>query len=525
MQRSESFPSITSSEAIQISFAVRSVFDIRNVAGGLLPILGVMPFWPERHRVVLEELTEWWEDLCQRGIGSQVVFVPVPFGWGRSTVLEEFRAVVEDVNGPITVVVTIDGDLPPGRAVQADALWEALAAAGRRSRVADLLDLDTALGRVQMGLGVGGLFVSGLAAAASVLIASLTMTAAGNAWDTSPAGQAGAVARAARAVAAVSVSVPVVVIIDDADVLDLDLAVTLIRNLAARGDGQVLVVAAAAPDSSLVRALASRPGNGLAGRVHRAEADPDMGYRERADLAAELLPGLPAAAAKRIAQRTRTVGEVFAVTSGGRLAELTETSDTATIIAVVDVVAADKLARLEPSSAAVVLAWAGGALHAAQLDRALAVSKTDLAPDGLEFGLNSDPWVTRAGELVRLAGPSDTRLVEKVAALPVPTRHELAAAVLSAAVHLGASPEAGVIERVVGRQAVHHIRADLDDRAGLADVQCALIRGLEQLGDPAAARQIATTALESSKRRPRSSATSVCRRSPRRAPRLRLLRC
>ena len=49
------------------------------------------------------------------------------------------------------------------------------------------------------------------------LAVPLAVTAAGNAWDGSPAGEAGAVARAARAVAAVSVSVsvPVGVYADD----------------------------------------------------------------------------------------------------------------------------------------------------------------------------------------------------------------------------------------------------------------------------------------------------------------------
>jgi len=175
-----------------------------------------------QHLAVLAELTEWWEDLGQRAIGSQAVLVAVPPGWGRSAVLGEFRAVVEDIDSPITLVVAIDGSLPPGLAVQADALREDLAAAGQRSRIAELLDLDTAAGKVLLGLGVGGLFVSGMAAAASLLVASLAVTAAGNAWDGSPAGQEGAVARAARAVSAVSVSVPVVVIIDDADCLEPD---------------------------------------------------------------------------------------------------------------------------------------------------------------------------------------------------------------------------------------------------------------------------------------------------------------
>ena len=53
------------------------------------------------------------------------------------------------------------------------------------------LGLDTAAGRVLLGLGLGGLVASGLAAAAALLVASLAVTAAGSAWDDSPAGEAG----------------------------------------------------------------------------------------------------------------------------------------------------------------------------------------------------------------------------------------------------------------------------------------------------------------------------------------------
>ena len=92
-----------------------------------------------------------------------------------------------------------------------------------------------------------------------------------------------------------------VVIIDDADWLDEGLAVTLIENLAARHDGHVLVVAAVDPGSSLQTALVSRARQGITeGLVHVADADPDMGYESRADLARELCPHLPDAAVRRI---------------------------------------------------------------------------------------------------------------------------------------------------------------------------------------------------------------------------------
>ena len=75
-----------------------------------------------------------------------------------------------------------------------------------------------------MGLGLGGLALTGLAVTVSLLLASLTGMAAGSPWDDSPAGEARRVARAARTLARLSVQVPVVVIIDDADCVDLGLA-------------------------------------------------------------------------------------------------------------------------------------------------------------------------------------------------------------------------------------------------------------------------------------------------------------
>lgn len=229
-----------------------------------------------RHRAVGEELAEWLEDVSEGGIGSRVVLVAVPAGWGRSAVLKQFAAVADADDGPVALVAQVGGDLPPGRAVQAKALREALAALAREPWVVRRLGLDTTAGRVQLGLGLGGLVASGPGAAAALLVASLAVTAAGSAWDDSPPGEAGGVARAARTLARVSVQVPVVVVIDDADCLDPGLAVTLIRGLAGRRDGKLLVVAAAAPDSDLAGTLTRDPGYDLAGRVQSAEADPSM---------------------------------------------------------------------------------------------------------------------------------------------------------------------------------------------------------------------------------------------------------
>ena len=131
--------------------------------------------------------------------------------------------------------------------------------------------------------------------------------------------------RRARVVAAVSASAPVVVVIDDADFLEPGLAVTTIENLIDHYDSRVLVVTAVDLGSDLATALIARARYGkTAGRVHRADADPRMGWASRAELAGELSPHLTAEAAQRLARQTWTFAKVFAAAGSGPLAEATE---------------------------------------------------------------------------------------------------------------------------------------------------------------------------------------------------------
>ncbi|HMG64446.1 MAG TPA: hypothetical protein VK599_16005, partial [Streptosporangiaceae bacterium] len=77
--------------------------------------------------------------------------------------------------------------------------------------------------------------------------------------------------------------------------------------------------------SELAAALTSRARYGKsAGRVHRADADPRMGSRSRAELAGELSPELTAAEAERLARQTRTFAEVFAAARPGPLPDTTQ---------------------------------------------------------------------------------------------------------------------------------------------------------------------------------------------------------
>ena len=442
-----------------------------------------------RQAEVLEELGEWREDVREAGIGSRVVLLAVPAGWGRSAVLAQFRRIVDDADGPVTVVTGIDGNLPGGRAVQAVALQKVLAGVAPPSRAAELLDVDTPAGKAGLGLDVASWFVPGLAAAVSLTGLSRLLGAVVRVREDSPAGEAGAVARAARAVAALSVKVPVVVVIDDADLLDPGVARAMISGLAGRYDGRVLAVAAARPDSDLVTGLVKDVGPELAGRCRKADADPRMEYADRARLARELLPDLPVQAAERIARRTVTFGEVFAVAAADKVAGLGPGTGTGQAVAAADAVIDAVLDRVAPSREAAVLAWAGGALYQAQADACLRVLGADRA--------EGDVHVRRAGPLAYLADPASRRCAEQAAAFSSRQRAALAAAVLEGAGQVAAGPGAGLADWVVARRAVHRVRADLDPalRGRLPAVQRALIRGLETLGDPEAAWQVAGQAL------------------------------
>ena len=447
-----------------------------------------------RHAELAAELVEWWEDLWQQGMTSRVVLVAVPPGWGRTTVLDRLAEAAGADDVPVTLIARINGrELPdktrPG--AQAAVLRDCLAEAGTRHRASELLGLDRLGGTTQIGIGVGALFVSGLAAALGFLVAGVAVGVVGKAWDDTPAGQDGALARTARAVGKTSVQVPTVVIVDDADCLEENVAVTLIGNLVARHDGHVLVVAAVGPGGSLQQALVSRARQGIAeGLVHVADADPDMGYEPRTNLIRELRPHLPDAAVRRIGRATATFTDVFAVASAPRLAEVTaEDEEEARLLAVVDMMVSARLRRPDPSPEAVIIAWAGGLLHALQVGRALGVLRLPRAAD-------SDPDVVRTGDLERVTDPASLRLAGQVVALAVRDRQGMAAVLLEEAFRITVDPGRGLVERMAAAQAAHQVRADLADRSALPGVQRALTAALEALGEPVAALDVAVASLE-----------------------------
>jgi hypothetical protein len=272
----------------------------------------------ERQKAAAAELAQWWDGLRLGGSGSHAVLLAGPAGWGRSTVLDRLPEIIR-ADAPISLEVRINGrSLPDGPGLQAPALRDSLLGAEVRRQVAALLCRSRLGGAPR--LGAGSLLLTGMAGTISLLQAGLAAAAAGGAADECPASENGAAARAARVVAAVSASEPALVVIDDADYLEPGLAVTLIENLIEHHDSRVLVVAAVDLGSDLAAALISRARYGpTAGKVHRADADPRMGYQSRAELAGELKPHLTAAQAQQLARRTRTFAEIFAAARSASL--------------------------------------------------------------------------------------------------------------------------------------------------------------------------------------------------------------
>jgi hypothetical protein len=448
------------------------------------------------HEEAAGELREWWEDLWQRRIGSQVVVLKTPGGWGHARVLDRFAEDVDIADGPVTIVIRIvGGELPDGPGLQAAEVRGRLVSEPLWRRAAELLDVDSAGGRAELAVEISGLLIPAgallLANRVAVMLRKLSERRAagegGGADSAATAAQIEAVARAARAVASMSRQVPVVVLIEDAERVDVDLAASLLENLMFRGDGQVLAVVTAAPGSRLTAILRTGSRVGLAGRVHAMDVDTDMSFPARAALARYLSPVLPEPVLRRIGERTGTFDDVLRVTGSQRLAEIGPADDPTDTLTVADAVIDIELMRGSPSPGSVLVAWAGGMVHPRQMAAALVAGGESQACDG---------DLKRSGSLVRLADPWSSRFAAQIIALPGSVRRAVATAFLTLAVEIYADPASGLVDRVVAGRAAHHVRHDLDDGRALdlLEMQVGLIADLEAAGDLEVGRRIATEA-------------------------------
>jgi hypothetical protein len=452
-----------------------------------------MSLGAERHRAVAAELVEWWEDVADRGIGSRIVLLGVPAGWGRSTVLDSLAEKTQPEDGdPVTFLFRVDGKmLSGGPGQQAKEVRERLADACAQQPEAQALGLDRPQGLAALGLGVGSLFTSDPGVLIGMLLAQMAVTAVGNVRDTSQAGQVGMLARAARSAAQLSARVPVMALIDDADRLDLDVALVLLESLMFREDGKLLIVAATDPDGQLAKELLAGGRPWTAGRVFAMDLEPEMGVVSRTDLARELCKELDDGLVRRIGRRTATFADVYRVTSADRIAEIGPGTDPAVAQAVVDTAIDMIMRRPEPSASAAVVAWAGGVIHVRQLAKALNVTRQAAHPADRDL----DRPGGEQGRVVRLVDIESPQLRRAVAGLP--GRAEMAAAVLEEALAIGADPAEPRVERIIAGRAAHRVRGDLaePDVGRLLRVQRDLAADLEAADDLADAAEVAADAL------------------------------
>jgi hypothetical protein len=459
-----------------------------------------MRFPASYQEVLAKNLQGRWEDSWRLRIGPQIVLVKVPGKWGRTTVLNDLKARIESADdAPVTVLIRISGrEVAGGVGLQAQIMRDLLPGTTEGHRAAERLGVDSAAGKIQFGLGAAGLFAVGFPAALGMFVAGVAAGVAGKIWDDSPVGQAGAVATAARSAAGASTRTPVVVLVDDAESLDVHLAMVALENLVSRSDGQILIVVAASPEGELAWRLSGRDlPPALVPAIRTADASPDMSHDSRARLVRELCPQLPGPVITRIGQRTRTFADIFTVVDAGRLTGLFGEAEI--VLPAVERVIDTALARAAPSQEAVIVAWADGLAHPLQAEAGLAITgDAQLGDDpDLVRTESADPDLVRTESLVRLSDPDRTRYAAAVLAMEH-VKPTLAGVFLDCALAIQSDAGRGLTDRIVASLAAHRVRGNLaPGSAGpLLAMQRRLVTDLEQARDHLAALDIATESVK-----------------------------
>src|ERR1019366_2842224 len=93
-----------------------------------------------RQKAAAPGVAQWWDGLRLGGIGSHVVLLVGPAGWGRSTVLDQLPEIISGADAPISLEVRINGNsLPDEPGLQAPALRDRLLGAQVRRQGGALL--------------------------------------------------------------------------------------------------------------------------------------------------------------------------------------------------------------------------------------------------------------------------------------------------------------------------------------------------------------------------------------------------
>ncbi len=367
---------------------------------------------------VLEELIEWAEDVATRAIGSRVVVVPVPPGWGRTSLLSRLGSAVDA--WPNTLRVEVSGrSCPQGDGPAAEWLW----GLSRRDRlpegaphrlpegaphrlpegaphrlpegVKDVVAVDSREGFLQLAEGVAALTAAPALAGPAGLLVAVGLTAEPGLHDLLFPNPAARARQAGRRLGALSTRRLVLVEIDDAEMLPSAIVEAFLTGLVDRFRGQALAVLVADPSSDLATRLEHLPSPSVLAEGLRSIGVPDasMDLVARRDVITRSVPQWPSSATNRLAEKTRTFSDIYTVLHHSRAEAVSGCTEP---VLEVDRLVISALPVGPPSNAEIIVAWSGGEIHEQQLAAALAVLRTDSAAGRL----------TRSGGIVRLADPA-----------------------------------------------------------------------------------------------------------------------
>jgi len=442
---------------------------------------------------VFAELVEWWEDITIGGIGSGIVVVPVPAGWGRTALLDSFvRRVESDQRS--SVLLRIDGlDTPPGPGPLAAWLGDRSSGDRLLALARQMFGFDRPEAFAALSIEIAGQTIIPILGGPLGLVITVGLGAESVLRNTLFPDPPGRATRVGNRLARTSMQGPVTVVIDDAEALDVDVADGFVSGLLDRAGGHVLVVLAADPDCELLSRLKGPNRMDRVGdRVFSVEV-PDAAMRpeDRRRVGVSLVPDWPTAAVDRLILRTRTFNEVRKVTSARGAADIADSPDA---VAAVDRLVEALIPLTADSRAAVVVAWCGGVLHPDQLQAALEVAGPDALAPG--HGLGLSPRVVRLehrADLSRLGALVHVHLDSR-------TRRAAAEAIANMAAGVIVRPGADLIETLAALRPIPALLStgEPPDLAVTAEtlLLCAqLIDLLRGAGDARAAADLASLAL------------------------------
>ena len=441
------------------------------------------------HEDVLAELVEWFEDIAgdggSGGVGARCLVLPVPSGWGRSTLLSRFEQHISQQGSMEARVCRIDGAKAHGSLpVQARWLCQELEEVAGGDRLRRVLGVDTPMG--QFDAGVTAADAAGLIGGRPLMLASLVKTLGLNVLglreDDETKQCLADAARVARRVSSASVRrMPVVVLIDDGEEIDEQLLDRAASEIVGPAPSRCLVVVACDPLSTQVDMLMHRERFGPAvGRFHRLDVDACMGFDERMVLVSELAPSWPPEARERLASRSRDLTTVFKALAVRGAGDVGDAPDPAPFVdrLVDSVVPPD-----EPTLAASVVGWCGGF-----------VNRRVFASIVGSLGIEADAAdLVAIGDLVRVRHAQMARAAESAPlALSKEDRRTIAELLVNVAAQL-AIESTGPLDRIALAEPVWLLvqRKELALDGTIAALLTALALARRDVGDDSVARTVA----------------------------------